>query len=51
MRRNNEVAQIVFHCVQIGDSGRPDLPARDEPDGTLEALARLSGGQYVRRTR
>jgi Mg-chelatase subunit ChlD len=28
---------VVFYCVQIGGSG----------DGALEALARLSGGQYV----
>ncbi len=31
-------ACVVFHCVQIGAGG----------DGTLEALARLTGGEYLR---
>ncbi len=35
---NNEQAQVVFHCVQIGAEG----------NGTLEALASGSGGQFVR---
>ena len=39
LRRENEKAQLVFHCVQIGNGG----------DGTLQALARGSGGQFVRR--
>jgi len=39
LRANNEVAQLVFHCVQIGPSG----------DGTLEALAEATGGELVRR--
>ena len=38
VRQNNEEAQIVFHCVQIGTGG----------DGTLEALAQATGGQMVR---
>lgn len=35
---NNEAAQLVFHCVQIGSGG----------DGTLEALAEGTGGDFVR---
>jgi hypothetical protein len=35
----NGEARIVFHCVQIGNSG----------DGTLELLARLTDGDFVRR--
>jgi len=35
----NSEARIVFHCVQIGDFG----------DGTLELLARLTGGDFIRR--
>lgn len=38
LRRWNDEAQLVFQCVEIGNSG----------DGTLEALAGLSGGDYVR---
>jgi Mg-chelatase subunit ChlD len=34
----NEAAQLVFHCIQIGSGG----------DGTLEALAQGSGGQFLR---
>lgn len=34
----NEDAQLVFHCVQIGSGG----------NGTLEALAEGSGGEFVR---
>ncbi len=33
----NERAQLVFHCVQIGNGG----------DGTLEALAKATGGEFV----
>jgi hypothetical protein len=38
LAQENERAQIVFHCVQIGSEG----------NGTLEALARGSGGEFVR---
>ena len=38
LERVNSEARIVFHCVQIGDFG----------DGTLEALARHTGGDFVR---
>jgi hypothetical protein len=34
----NESAQLVFHCVQIGSGG----------DGTLEALAAGTGGKFLR---
>lgn len=34
----NERAQLVFHCVQIGNEG----------NGTLEALAAGTGGEFVR---
>jgi hypothetical protein len=34
----NEKAQLVFHCVQIGEGG----------NGTLEALASGTGGRFVR---
>jgi len=34
----NEHAQLVFHCVQIGEGG----------NGTLEALAAGTGGQFLR---
>ena len=37
LRANNETAQIVFHCVQIGARG----------DGTLETLAAESGGEVL----
>jgi len=37
MRRENEQAQLVFHCVQIGRTGK----------GTLEALAAATGGDFV----
>jgi Mg-chelatase subunit ChlD len=37
LERENERARIVFHCVQIGSEG----------NGTLEALARGSGGEFV----
>lgn len=37
LAEENEGAQIVFHCVQIGNQG----------NGTLEALARGSNGQFV----
>lgn len=33
-------SQVIFHCVQIGAGG----------DGTLEALAEITGGQFVRVT-
>jgi hypothetical protein len=33
----NEQAGVVFHCVQIGSAG----------DGTLEALAKGTGGEFV----
>lgn len=39
LERVNAEARIVFHCVQIGDFG----------DGTLEALARLTGGDFIRK--
>jgi Mg-chelatase subunit ChlD len=38
LRRENEVAQVVFHCVEIGHRGK----------GTLEALAAGSGGDFIR---
>lgn len=38
LARENEAAQLVFHCVQIGTDG----------NGTLEALARGTGGEFVR---
>jgi len=38
LERVNEDLRVVFHCVQIGSEG----------DGTLEELARLSGGEFVR---
>lgn len=38
LARENESAQLVFHCVQIGPGG----------DGTLEALTQGTGGQFVR---
>ncbi len=38
IRRENEQAQVVFHCVQIGHTG----------NGTLEELAAASGGDFVR---
>jgi len=38
LEAENEVAQLVFHCAQIGSAG----------DGTLEALAAGSGGDFVR---
>ncbi|MAB81534.1 MAG: hypothetical protein CMJ89_19510 [Planctomycetes bacterium] len=37
MRKYNEAAQLVFHCVQIGPRG----------DGALNDLARLSGGRFL----
>lgn len=37
LAEENERAQLVFHCVQIGSQG----------DGTLEALAKGSGGEFV----
>ncbi|MFT5284391.1 MAG: hypothetical protein ACI8TQ_000547 [Planctomycetota bacterium] len=37
LERVNVDLQVVFHCVQIGSNG----------DGSLEALARLSGGEFV----
>jgi hypothetical protein len=38
LARVNERACVVFHCVQIGPGG----------DGTLEALAAETGGDFVR---
>ena len=38
LQRSNEEAQLVFHCVQIGNTG----------DGTLQELADETGGDYVR---
>ena len=38
LRRENPLAQAVIHSVQIGDGG----------DGTLELLARTTGGDFVR---
>ncbi len=38
LSKYNEAAQLVFHCVQIGHAG----------DGTLQLLAKLSGGQFLR---
>lgn len=38
LAEENERAQLVFHCVQIGTEG----------NGTLEALAAGSGGEFVR---
>ena len=38
MENVNSAAQVVFHCILLGTEG----------DGTLEALARESGGQLVR---
>jgi Mg-chelatase subunit ChlD len=38
LAQENERAQLVFHCVQIGEGG----------NGTLEALAAGTGGQFVR---
>lgn len=38
LERENERAQLVFHCVQIGSQG----------NGTLEALAEGSRGKFVR---
>lgn len=38
LAEENERAQLVFHCVQIGQGG----------DGTLEALAKGTGGRFVR---
>ncbi|NOT29307.1 MAG: VWA domain-containing protein, partial [Planctomycetes bacterium] len=38
LERENERAQLVFHCVQIGNQG----------NGTLEALAEGTGGELVR---
>ena len=38
IRENNEAAQLIFHCVQIGRRG----------DGTLKRLAELTGGQFLR---
>jgi len=38
LRSENEAAQIVFHCAQIGSGG----------DGTLQALAAGTGGDFVR---
>lgn len=38
LAQENERAQLVFHCVQIGPGG----------DGTLEALSQGTGGQFVR---
>ncbi len=38
LRRENPLAQVVIHCVQIGSGG----------DGTLELLARTTGGDFVR---
>lgn len=37
LAEENERAQLVFHCVQIGHQG----------DGTLQALAKGSGGEFV----
>jgi len=37
LAEENEGAQLVFHCVLIGGEG----------DGTLEALAKGSGGEFV----
>ncbi|MBK7874457.1 MAG: hypothetical protein IPJ77_01660 [Planctomycetes bacterium] len=41
LRRVQPRLRVVFHAVQIGDGG----------DGTLETLARETGGQFVRITR
>lgn len=41
LRRVNPRLRVVFHTVQIGEGG----------DGTLEALAKETGGQFVRITR
>ena len=38
LAEQNERAQLVFHCVQIGNEG----------NGTLEALSTGSGGKFVR---
>lgn len=38
LRRENPLAQVVIHCVQIGAGG----------DGTLELLAATTGGDFVR---
>ena len=38
LAEENEQAQLVFHCVQIGTDG----------NGTLEALAAGTGGEFVR---
>ncbi|MEE8469621.1 MAG: VWA domain-containing protein [Planctomycetota bacterium] len=38
LRRENPLAQVVIHCVQIGAGG----------DGTLELLAESTGGDFVR---
>lgn len=38
LKRENDGARVVFHAVQLGETG----------DGTLEALAGLSGGQFLR---
>ncbi len=37
LAQENERAQLVFHCVQIGNQG----------NGTLEALAEGTGGEFV----
>lgn len=38
IERVNDDARVVFHCVLIGSRG----------DGTLERLARLTGGDFIR---
>ncbi len=38
LAENNERAKVVFHCIQIGVGG----------NGTLESLAKGSGGEFVR---
>ncbi|MFT5050581.1 MAG: hypothetical protein ACI8QZ_001983 [Chlamydiales bacterium] len=38
LQRIQAEARVVFHCVLIGTAG----------DGTLEALAELSGGEFIR---
>ena len=38
LEEENERAQLIFHCVQIGTEG----------NGTLEALAAGSGGEFLR---
>jgi hypothetical protein len=38
LRRVNDQARLVFHTVQLGESG----------DGTLQLLAEETGGEFVR---